>query len=157
MRKGRDMVSRYGRPLGIIVLVAAALWVVGFGYWRFYVSNTLAAIETQAQQAGAGGQYITVPAETMNDLRKAGDRALPAIVLALKSDQSGPFISAISAYFLERVVRVIPLPNAEDLKIIPADPADEKERKCEAIRSIWNQVGDTRFRWWKWWTDEGLE
>ncbi len=150
------MVSRYARLFGIVGVIAFLLWGAGLGYWRFVVSNCISAVESAAKPAGAAGIQEYVLKEVLDDFKGCGDRALPRIVEALDTQRSPSFLAAMSRQFIERVVRVVPIADPDALRIAPADSAQDIERKCDELRTMWSRL-EGRYRWWMWWTAEGLE
>ncbi len=150
------MINRYGKLVAIALGVMAVLWGFGLGYWRVTINNSISALETAAKPTTAAGESETVVKEVWDEFRSSGDRALPFIVESLKTNHNPAFLAALSRHFIDRASRLIPMETIEDLRIIPADRAEEIERKCADIRNLWTRM-EPRYRWWMWWTDEGLE
>jgi len=149
------MVAKYGRIVGIAALVAAILWVVGLGFWNFSVSSAISAVES-AVKAAPGGEQEIVVAEVLEDFTECGDRALPRLVETLDPGREVPYLAALTRFFGQRVKRIIPAFEIDDVRIVPSDPRAEVERKIGEVRSLWTRL-EPRYRWWMWWTPDGLE
>jgi hypothetical protein len=151
------MLSRYGRPLGIIAAIAAVGWVMGYGYWRMHITNALSAVEAQASPTLAEPKGFRVPAETLAEFRSAGDRSLPYIVEILKPDLSAAYQAALVSYYVERTERISPRATPDELKLLPSDPLEEREKAIQVVKMEWKHKWERRFRWWMWWSGECLE
>lgn len=151
------MLARYGKPLGIAACVAAVAWVMGFGYWRMNVTNALSAVEAQATPWLGDPRGFRVPLETENELKSAGDRALPYLVEMLNGDRSPAFQAALVHHYLELTNRIAPRETPDELKLVPSDPIETREQVISVVKMEWKHKWEPRFRWWMWWSGHGLQ
>jgi hypothetical protein len=151
------MIAKYSRLLGIVAGLAAAGWVMGYGYWHMNITNSMAAVENQVVPWTGEPRGYRVNMETRTEFEDCGQRALPYVVEKLTTDRSPAYLAALSNFYVDRTNTFAPRPNADDLRIVPTDTPEEIERKCEAIKSEWTIKLSPRHVWWKWWSSENLE
>lgn len=151
------MISRYGKPLGIAAAVVAVGWVMGFGYWRMHCTNALSAVEAQTSPSLADPRGFRIPAETEAEFRAGGDRMLPYLMEVLRPELNAAYQAALVHYYLERTDRIAPRTAPEQIKFLPSDEPEVREQTINSLKLEWKHKWEPRFRWWMWWSGEGLQ
>jgi hypothetical protein len=146
----RDQFLRYLKNLGILAVLAAILWVFGWGYWHLMIHNAILNLDRDSRPGLSGTlpRYY-FPQESVDTIQDAGSRALPYLAESLT-----PKRSIVHLYVAGEWIRKALDPDGSQRRLRPftlEDTPELLEAKCKDHQQAWKAFGAPKHRWWLWW------
>lgn len=135
-------------------LLAGMTWAGGLYYWHFRIERVLRYLED-------GGPGCTLQPEMVSTLDRAGCRALPNLMRAVKADLPVDPLHILTGQVVSILNQEPAVQKADcDLRFtrraeyrVELDDAPAVVRsKCARLQEWWAQHGPEVHQWWRFWT-----
>jgi len=151
-----------GMRLGLKIAAAVLLtgmfgsmaWAGGLYYWHFKVERVIRYLED-------GGPGSTLQPEMVSTLDRAGCRALPDLMRAVRPDRPADFLYLVTGQIVATINQGPANSKADcDLRfqrrmtfrVETDDPPAVSAAKCARLQEWWAQHGSDVHQWWRFWT-----
>lgn len=142
------------KQLGILALVAALIWVGGWGMYHIKILSAISSVNDTAVVAVGKSPPFSLSPDAVNVLSDCGTRALPYLADSLSTKKSLAYL-ILAGEWLRRYLE----PEGTPQTIRPFgidDTGSEIEAKCNEHRQAWKLKGAPKHKWWMWWKADDL-
>jgi hypothetical protein len=138
----------------LIVMLGGMAWAGGLYYWHFKVERILRYLED-------GGPGCALRPEMVSTLDRAGCRALPNLMRAVRPDRPADFLYLVTGRIVDTINQEPAISKADcDLRferritfrVEPDDPPAVSAAKCLRLQDWWARHGSEVHQWWRFWT-----